>query len=141
MGVRTSVSPSGYLSSGLSTSRRGTCEEISGAYEKTSTNGKFLYRKPSKLSRRVPRGSALGGKDLSTSYALFLRRLSASLNAPPMFLRCSLGFLLLSSLALSSSLVHSRTSRTKGMWLHSEDSMKVSSALTVGLCSQLRRIC
>ncbi|XP_045647062.1 protein AMBP [Ursus americanus] len=26
--------------------RRGACEEISGAYEKTSTNGKFLYHKP-----------------------------------------------------------------------------------------------
>lgn len=79
MGVRTSVSPSGYLSSGLSTSRRGTCEEISGAYEKTSTNGKFLYRKPSKWSREVPHSSALGRKDLNMSYALFLRRLSVPL--------------------------------------------------------------
>ncbi|GAB5580049.1 tissue factor pathway inhibitor [Prionailurus iriomotensis] len=26
--------------------RRGTCEEISGAYEKTDTDGKFLYHKP-----------------------------------------------------------------------------------------------
>ena len=45
---------SGYLSFGVYISRRGTCEEISGAYEKTDTDGKFLYHKPSKLNWRHP---------------------------------------------------------------------------------------
>lgn len=47
-GVRTRIS----LSFGLFISRKGVCEEISETYEKTDTDGKFLYHKSSKLSRR-----------------------------------------------------------------------------------------
>lgn len=83
MGVRTSVSASGYLSSGLHISRRGACEEISGAYEKTSTNGKFLYHKPSELSCRCsPQFCPLLKKTLMC-LKLFLSALA--LSAPEAF--------------------------------------------------------
>ena len=51
-GVRTMVSTRYYLHFGLFISRKGVCESISGTYEKTSTDGKFLYHKASKLSQR-----------------------------------------------------------------------------------------
>ena len=51
-GVRTMVSTRYYLSFGLFISRKGVCESISGTYEKTSTDGKFLFHKASKLSQR-----------------------------------------------------------------------------------------
>lgn len=47
-GVGTVVSCRSDLSFGSFISRKGVCEEISGAYEKTGTDGKFLYHKSSK---------------------------------------------------------------------------------------------
>lgn len=38
--------------------RKGVCEEISGAYEKTDTNGKFRYHKASKCSTIAPKQHA-----------------------------------------------------------------------------------
>lgn len=51
-GVRTMVSTRYYLPGSLFISRKGVCESISGIYEKTSTDGKFLFHKASKLSQR-----------------------------------------------------------------------------------------
>lgn len=89
-GVRTTVSTRYYLSFGLLFSRKGVCESISGAYERTSTDGKFLFHKASKLSQRGRlRFSPLLKKCLM-SYALFL---SAPTTIPPTFLQCHLAFL------------------------------------------------
>ena len=86
-GVRTMVSTRYYLSFGLFISRKGVCESISGTYEKTSTDGKFLFHKASKLSQRGrPQFSPLLKKCLM-SYALFL---FAPTTVPPIFLQCYL---------------------------------------------------